>query len=85
MLVLNVVHSFSCFGAESSQDYAHMVHRLLAQYTQEEPDWVKKYPTGRHVPTVGRDGDLQFCAVNNKVPSWVCKANPFLTSVSKGS
>ena len=61
-----------------------MVHRLLTQYTQEETDWVKKYPTDRHVPKVGRDGDLQFSVFNNTVQSLVCKANPFLPSLSRG-
>lgn len=84
-LAIKLFLFFSCFGTEKSQDYAHMVHRLLSQYTQGEPDWVKKYPTDSHVPKVGMDEDLQFSVFNNKVQPWVCKANPFLTSVSKGS
>lgn len=84
---MNVSHllKLCCFGTEKSQDYAHMVHRLLSQYTQGEPDWVKKYPTDRHVPKVGGDGNLLFCVSNNWVRSWVCKAKLFLTPVSKGS
>uniref|UniRef100_H3C760 Knl1 C-terminal RWD domain-containing protein n=1 Tax=Tetraodon nigroviridis TaxID=99883 RepID=H3C760_TETNG len=57
---INVPHllKLCCFGTEKSQDYAHMVHRLLSQYTQGEPDWVKTYPTDRHVPKLLLDVGL---------------------------
>ena len=37
---------------EKSQDHARLVHKLLSQYVEGNTDWVEKYPTSRHVPTV---------------------------------
>ncbi|XP_056872223.1 uncharacterized protein knl1 isoform X1 [Takifugu flavidus] len=46
------------FDEEKSQDHARIVHQLLSQYVQAEPDWVKKYPTGGHVPKLLHDVSL---------------------------
>ncbi|KAI9531515.1 hypothetical protein NQZ68_040362 [Dissostichus eleginoides] len=43
---------------EKSQDHARLVHKLLSQYAEGNADWVEKYPTSRHVPTLLHDVSL---------------------------
>ncbi|KAK9531311.1 hypothetical protein VZT92_010744 [Zoarces viviparus] len=43
---------------EKSQGHACLVHKLLSEYLEGEPDWVAKYPTSRHVPKLLHDVGL---------------------------
>ncbi|XP_068433353.1 kinetochore scaffold 1 [Clinocottus analis] len=43
---------------EKSQGHAFFVHKLLSEYFKGESDWVEKYPTSRHVPTLLHDVGL---------------------------
>ncbi|KAK5852707.1 hypothetical protein PBY51_006554 [Eleginops maclovinus] len=43
---------------EKSRGHACLVHKLLSQYAEEQSDWVEKYPTSRHVPTLLHDVSL---------------------------
>ncbi|KAI4801587.1 hypothetical protein KUCAC02_019472 [Chaenocephalus aceratus] len=43
---------------EKSKDHARLVHKLVSQYVEGNTDWVEKYPTSRHVPTLLHDVSL---------------------------
>ncbi|KAM4632888.1 outer kinetochore KNL1 complex subunit KNL1 [Polymixia lowei] len=43
---------------EKSQGHAHLVHKLLSQYTEGETSWAKMYPTSRYVPKLLHDVGL---------------------------
>ncbi|XP_034383038.1 kinetochore scaffold 1 isoform X3 [Cyclopterus lumpus] len=43
---------------EKSQGHACLVHTLLSEYIEGESDWLEKYPTSRHVPTLLHDVGL---------------------------
>ncbi|XP_068610194.1 uncharacterized protein knl1 [Brachionichthys hirsutus] len=44
--------------AETSQDQARLVHKLIARYVEGEAAWVEKYPTSRYAPKLLHDVGL---------------------------
>ncbi|TNN60635.1 Protein CASC5 [Liparis tanakae] len=55
-LHLQLVYEESC--GEKSRGHACLVHALLSEYIEGESDWLGKYPTSRHVPTLLHDVGL---------------------------
>ncbi|XP_061563268.1 uncharacterized protein knl1 [Cololabis saira] len=43
---------------EKSHAHARLVHKLIAQYVEEESAWVEKYPTSAHIPQLLHDVSL---------------------------
>ncbi|XP_056151050.1 kinetochore scaffold 1 [Lampris incognitus] len=55
--ISDIIFKFS-LDERVSPCHAHLVHKLLSQYTEGETAWVKKYPTSKYIPKLLHDVGL---------------------------